>query len=187
MRIISVRSNMVFVGHDVTHSLSPVQMMDQEVYYHIAEDAMVHSVLLLSVIVMVRNAHHRLHSLVRRWQRSADVGIANAVAAAHVKMQQWKDMMEKILLLLKWLMAYGEIALLYAEDLTIFVRRRNRFHPRCFQRIQDIGRRDCYSWFGLTTSNLERLFVHLRVPENFTTSSRHVYTGEECYFPVPHE
>jgi hypothetical protein len=162
-------------------SLSPVQMMDQELFYHIAEDAMLQSVLLLSIIVMVRNAHHRLRSLVRRWQRSADVGIANAVAAAHVKMQQWKDMMEKILLLLKWLMAYGEIALLYAEDLTIFVHRRNRFHPRCFQRIQDIGRRDCYSWFGLTTSNLERLFVHLRVPENFTTSSHHVYTGEECF------
>ena len=72
----------------------PVHSHTQSVYYHIANNAMVHSVLLLSIIVLVQNAHHHI---CLRWQRSADVGITNVVAAAHAKMKQWKDMMKNII------------------------------------------------------------------------------------------
>jgi hypothetical protein len=76
---------------------------------------------------------------------------------------------------------YGEIALLYAEDLTVFIHCRNRFHPCRFWKLIDINHQDCYSWFGLTNNNLEWLFVHWRVPATFPAPSHHLYGGEECF------
>ena len=36
-----------------------------------------------------------------------------------------------LLAYIEWAMSYGELALLYAEDLTVFVRpRRDRFYPK---------------------------------------------------------
>ncbi len=69
---------------------SPLSIMDQEVYYHIAKDTNVQYVLLLHIMVAILNAHHCLHALVGRWWKNIDTGIADAVAAAHVKMQHGK-------------------------------------------------------------------------------------------------
>ena len=121
-----------------------------------------------------------MHFFGRR-QENIDTGIADAVAAAHVKMQHGKKMMDKLLLLLRWVKTYGDIAWRYAEDLTVFVRRRNCFHPYRFWKLVDISPQDCYSWFGATNNNLERLFVHWRVPATFTATSCHLYGGEECF------
>jgi hypothetical protein len=41
------------------------------------------------------------------------------------KMQSIKEYAEKLLFHLRWILAHGEIALLYAEDLSIYVRRQH--------------------------------------------------------------
>ena len=163
-------------------SLSPVQIMDQELFYSAAEDAMVYCVLLLHIMTIILNAHNRLRASVSAWQRSIEASIVDAIAAAQSKMKHLKEMMDKLLFILTWVRAYGEIALLYAEDQTIFIRRRNRFHPHRYRKIADIDRQDCYTWFGVSKHNLHRLFIHWRVPATFTyETTRQTYGGEECF------
>jgi hypothetical protein len=53
------------------------------------------------MMVTILNAHHHLHAFVGRWQENIDTSIDDAVAAAHVKMQHGKKMMDKLLLLLR--------------------------------------------------------------------------------------
>jgi hypothetical protein len=163
--------------------------MDQEVYYNIAKDTMVQCVLLLQMMVTILNAHHFLLAFVVRWQETIDTGIVDAVAAVHVKVQEGTKMMYKLLLLLRWVKAYGEIALLYAEDLTVFICHRSCFHQCPFCKLVDINYQDCYTWFGVSNSNLKRLFKHWRVPATlYSATSHHVYGGEECLiFFVPYD
>jgi hypothetical protein len=53
-----------------------------------------------------------------QWQRFGDA-IADAVAAVQMKIQQIKNAIKNLLLVLTWMKAYGELALLYAEDLPV--------------------------------------------------------------------
>ena len=79
-------------------------------------------------------------------------------------------------------MAHGEIAFLYAEDLSIYVRRQHRFHPNNHRRLEDISKQDCYIWFSQNHANIWRLLLHLRVPVLFSHQSNGaVYTGVECF------
>jgi hypothetical protein len=39
-------------------------------------------------------------------------------------------------------LAHGEIALLYAEDLSVYVQRRNPFHPVDHRKLDDISATD---------------------------------------------
>lgn len=68
-------------------SLSPVQMMDQELFYSAAEDTMVYCVLLLHIMTIILNAHNRLRALVSAWQRSVEASMVDTIAAAQSKMQ----------------------------------------------------------------------------------------------------
>jgi hypothetical protein len=78
-------------------------------------------------------------------------------------------------------MAYGELALLYAEDLSIYVRRRHQFLPERYRTIDEISQRDCYTFFGINPAQLRLLYRHWRIPNEFRSPSRHVFTGEECF------
>jgi hypothetical protein len=86
-----------------------------------------------------------------------------------------------LLLLVRWIQAHGEVALLYADNLTVFVCRRYWFTPHRFRRIKDVLHQDCYTWFGHYPHNLSRLYLLLRVPQTFVVSSRKIYEGEECF------
>jgi hypothetical protein len=87
------------------------------------------------------------------------------------KVKDIKTMIEIILFLAMWIRSYGELALLYAEDLTIFIRRRNIFNPLQFRTLNAITRSDCYSWFGLSPVQLSCSFLSWCIPETFTTQS----------------
>jgi hypothetical protein len=63
-------------------------------------------------------------------------------------MQSIKDYVERLLFHLHWILAHGEIALLYAEDLSIYIRRRHRFHPADHRSLDDISKQDCFTWFS---------------------------------------
>ncbi len=71
--------------------------------------------------------------------------------------------------------------MLYAKDLTIFIRRRHRFGLHRLRKINDVPYQDCYTWFGQYQHNLRRLHEHLRVPESFMLPTGKIYGEEECF------
>ncbi len=101
-------------------SLSPAQIMEQEVYYQTAEDAIMEYVLLAHLIVLVLAVYIHYHAIVYQWQRIGDA-IADAVVAVQAKMQHIKNEIKNLLLVFTWMEAHGELALLYAENLSVFV------------------------------------------------------------------
>ncbi len=79
-------------------------------------------------------------------------------------------------------MGNSEIALLYAKDLSVYVWRRNQFHPADHQKLDDISEADCYTWFSQNHENMRRLLLHLQVPDMLTHQSNGViYSGEACF------
>jgi hypothetical protein len=166
--------------HRDSSSLSPAQIMEQEVYYESAEEAFLKSLHVAQLLCLLLTIYKRFSTLIDNWQRLSSI-MVDAIAGVRDKMRQIKIGIDRLIFLMTWIRAHGEVALLYAEDLSIYIRRRNRFQPKQFRRISDIDRQDCYSWFGLNPFDLRRLFLSWRIPETFTTSSRHVYSGEECF------
>ena len=162
-------------------SISPAQIMEQEVYYEATEGALEEGVFIAQLIILLLGMYSHFRAMVGRLLIRGDAVMADIVSAARVKMLRVKNTLEKIVLLLRWTMAYAELAFLYAEDQSVFIRRRHRFHPKCFRRINDIDRHNCYIWFGLNPNDLRRLVVCLRIPHTLTTPTRHSYGGEECF------
>ena len=96
-------------------------------------------------------------------------------------MQQIMNSVKRLFFIARWIRAHGEVALLYAEDLTVFIRRRHRFGPVRNRKINEITYQDCYTWFGRYPHNPHCLHRHLRVPESFTATSGQSFGGEECF------
>jgi hypothetical protein len=107
--------------------------------------------------------------------------MAEAIESAREKMRKIMNAVNRMFFIARWIRAHGEIALLYAEDLTVFIHRRHRFGPHRFRRIDDVPYQDCYTWFGQYPHNLRRLYEHLWVPESFTSPTGQIYGGEECF------
>ena len=108
--------------------------------------------------------------------------MGNYTSSIWSKMQSIKDCVERLVFLIRWILAHGEIALLYAEDLSVYVHSRHRFHPADHRRLDEISEQDCFTWFSQNHANIRRLLLHLRVPDTFTNlSNRAVYTGVECF------
>ena len=162
-------------------SLSPAQIMEQEVYYEAAEDALERGVFIAHLIILLLGIYRHYHAMVGRLLISGDAIVTDFVAVVREKFQHVKNTMDNFILLMRWTIAYGELAFLYAEDLSVFIRRKERFYPKRFRRIDDIDRHNCYIWFGLNPIELRRLYVCLRIPDTLTTSTRHSYGGEECF------
>lgn len=164
-------------------SLTPAQVMEQEVYYNMAEDVLLKSMHLLNIITAIFLAYESFKARIGRWQSlGGRVGAAAAISGAREKMEKLKEKIDRLLFLLSWFRSYGEMALLYAEDITVYVRRRNRFQPPRNRTLNEISRRDCYTWFGHLPDDLRQLYIHWRIPESFTIErSRNTFTGEECF------
>jgi hypothetical protein len=160
-------------------TLTPAQIMEQEVYYESAEITTNLALQTMHIVCTLLPLFHRYNAilLVLQFSQPAEYMISSLKAS----LIRIKETIEKLILLIKWTISYGEIALLYAEDLSVFIRRRNRFRPKRFRRLDDINRRDCYSWFGHSPSDLRRLFIAWRIPTNFRTPSNNVFNGEECF------
>jgi hypothetical protein len=162
-------------------SLAPAERMEQETYYNAAEVSLERSFLVMHVVCIMNALYQHFSRLLQHYLLVLN-GTADAIIATiHQKMDDLKKSMQYLLLLVSFIKAHGEIALLYAEDLTVFVHERNRFKPKRFRSIADISRRDSYLWFGLTSEKLTKLYQHWRVPVEFRSASRHVFSGEECF------
>ena len=154
--------------------------MEQGVYYGCAEDALQRSIYLVHIITLLFTLYNYYNKIITRWQTLGG-RVTNFITGVQEKLQRIRDRLDSLLFLFSWVKTYGELALLYAEDLSVFIRRRNRFQPVRYRHIDDLGRRDCYSWFGLSHHDLRRLFVHWRTPDTFRTSSGSVFGGEKCF------
>jgi hypothetical protein len=107
--------------------------------------------------------------------------MASAIASAWGKMQKIMNAVNWMFFIARWIRAHGEIALLYAEDLMVFIQRRHRFGPHHFRRINDVPYQDCYTWFGHYPHSLRCLHVHLSVPQSIMLPTGQINGGEECF------
>ena len=127
-------------------SLTPAQMMEKETHYRYAEVAVQHVTYILQLILFHQASYVSLCASITRW--SGIASMARAVAIAREKVEKTMAAVNRLLLLVRWIQAHNEVALLYAEDLTVFVFRRYWITPRRFRRIEDVLHQDCYTWFG---------------------------------------
>ncbi len=166
-------------------SLSPAQRMEQELYYHVAEDCLELSMSILLKISL-------LSIISTLWEKITDLQYYNFQHSQSYLMKRkitqanMQDAIEKMLFLYTWIKSIGELALLYAEDLTIFVRFHNQFLPQKYCYLHEIDRGLCYSWFGQNPYNIQCLYLHWRVRDTFRSPSRHVFGGEECFIVFLH-
>jgi hypothetical protein len=160
-------------------SLTPAQIMEQETYYRYAEVAVQRITYILQLILLHQASYVSLCASIGRW--SGIVSMAAAIESAQGKMQQIMNAVNRMFFVARWIRAHGKIGLLYAKDLTVFVRRRHWFRPYRFRTINDVAYQDCYTWFGLYPHNLRRLHLHLRVPQTFMALQGRMYGGEECF------
>jgi hypothetical protein len=75
---------------------------------------------LVHLIILILAVYNHYRAMIDRWQRIGDA-MADAVVAVQVKTQHIKNANENLLLVLTWMKAYGELALLSAEDLSVYV------------------------------------------------------------------
>ena len=147
-------------------SLAPAQIMEQEVHYHYATISLDIAYKIMRIICLLATAQHLLTAILRRSE-----SLRNQIN--HTAAERWDRLLSDIQLIMcrikvhadlllfyvEWVKAVGEVSLLYAEDLSVFVRRRNRFHPKSKRRLSDLSRDDCDSWFGLSPNELYRLWI----------------------------
>jgi hypothetical protein len=69
--------------------------------------------------------------------------MGNYASIIRAKMKDIKECVETLFFHIRWILAHGEIVLLYAEDLSVYVRRRHRFHPADHRKLDDISEADC--------------------------------------------
>jgi hypothetical protein len=81
--------------------------------------------------------------------------MGNYASVIRAKMQDIKECNETLFFHISWILAHGEITLLYAEDLSVYIRRRHQFHPADHRK-------------------LEQKYVS---PASSFTSARHIHTS----------
>ena len=97
-------------------------------------------------------------------------------------MKDIKECIETLFFHIRWILAHGETVLLYAEDLSMYFRRRHRFHPADHRKLDDISEADCYTWFSQNNENMRHLLLHLQLPDTFVHQSNGmIHSGETCF------
>jgi hypothetical protein len=91
--------------------------MEQEDYYLFAEDALKRGTLITHLLVLLLGINNKLCATIVRWIGSND----SITTAVHAQIIHIKSMIKQLILLMIWTKAYGEIAFLDAEDLSIFI------------------------------------------------------------------
>lgn len=179
------RRNTAWVYRD-SSSLTPAQIMEQEVYYQSAEDALYVCIQIIQMISQISLGLQAIRNIIQSFQYFHLTTSTYFLHYCREFSAKLKQAIHHLMFLLSWVRSYGEIAILYAEDLTVFIRRRNRFSPHQYRHIDQIDRRLCYNWFGHSPHDMRRLYVHWRVPIVFRTSSRHTFQGEEAFIIFLH-
>jgi hypothetical protein len=164
--------------HRRTSSLTPIQIMDQQTYYGYAWTSFAQGMHIFHLVLL-----HLASYLHLQWFLD-QVGNSTWYYSTSIwtKMESIIVCVDKLLFLMRWIRANDEITLLQAEDLSIYIQRRNQFHPIKHRRLVDISEQDCYTWFSQNNEDMHRLMIHLRIPNTITHPlNGAVFTGEECF------
>jgi hypothetical protein len=81
--------------------------------------AVQHVTYILQLILLHQASYVILRATIGRW--SGIAGMAGAIASAWEKMQKILNAVNWMFFIARWIRAHGEIALLYAKDLTVFI------------------------------------------------------------------
>ena len=113
--------------HRGSSSLTPRQFMEREIYmswiYYLFDTVLEP----LQSMVYFQSTFTRLRLFVHHHSGRIDVG--RAVEEAIGMMTRVQSTVDELQVMVNCLMALAEIAYLHVEDLTIFIRKRNRFTP----------------------------------------------------------
>jgi len=154
--------------------------MEQEVYCESAEVTSQMSLQLIRIICTLLPLFHHYNTSLQ-YCLCLGTPLGHAISSIRAVVIALKNLIKKLIFMMRWIHSYGEIALLYAEDLSIYIRCRNRFQPKRFCQLNDISRSDSYRWFGHSPNDLRRLFIAWRIPPMFCMHSSNVFSGEECF------
>ena len=153
--------------------------MDQQTHYGYALLSLLQALQVFQFVLLLLANFTRLRWYVNGVGNSISNQTTNMILS---KMKSIKEYAELLLFHLRWILAHGEIAFLYAEDLSIYIQRRHPFHPKIYRVLEDISEQDCYTWFSQNNENIRRVLLHLRVPPLFTHQSNGaVYAEMECF------
>ena len=170
-------------------SLPASYTVDRDTFYSATMAALSECMTIAQVAVVLLPGLMHLDRIIQAWEMVENVS-RDVIDLLRSKRDAMKVRIEALIFLIRWIACFGKIALLYAGDLTYFVRGTDRFSPPKNRSIDELSRRDIYAWFGLTRANLQKLFTHWRVPERFSApASRnrrgrdgsHSFLGEECF------
>jgi hypothetical protein len=163
--------------HRGTSSLTLAQVIDQDTYYGYAWMSFVQGMNMFHLMLL-----HLASYLCLRWFVNwMGNPTGNYTSSTQAKMQSIRDCVDRPFFLIRWVLAHGEILLLCAEDLSIYVCRVHSYHPVDNRRLSIISEQDCFTWFSQNHEDMRLLVTHLCVPYTFThPTNGDVYTGEEC-------
>jgi hypothetical protein len=100
-------------------SLTPAQIMKQEMYYRYAEVAVQRVTYILQLIYLHQASYVSLRASIGRW--SSVASMERTIAIAHERIEKIMAAVNRMFFVARWIRAHGEVTLLYAEDLTVFV------------------------------------------------------------------
>ena len=162
-------------------SLYPIEFMDMAVYNASAERYFSVALLLIQVVILLVALQDRMSMIAAYWEQLSTVA-SNITASLRRDVKRIKAQVDRLLFVINWILACGEMCLLYAEDLAVFCRpRERRFKPEINRSIDDLTPEDCDFWFRLSPDSLRRLFIYWRVPRSFRTHDRRKFSGETCF------
>jgi hypothetical protein len=96
--------------------------MDQQTHYGYAWLSLLQVLQVFQLVLLLLASFSCLRWYIDGVGNSISILITNMIRS---KMQSIKEYAEMLLFHLRWILAHGEIAFLYAEDLSIYVRRRH--------------------------------------------------------------
>jgi hypothetical protein len=103
--------------HRRTSSLTPAQIMDQQTYYGYAWTSLAQGMHIFHLVLLHLASYLRLRWFLD-WMGDSTGYYFTSI---WTKMESIKVCVDKVLFLMHWILAHGEIALLQAEDLSIYV------------------------------------------------------------------
>ena len=108
-------------------ALAPLQFMKLEMYYHIANHMMSIGLYLGHVIVLIATLHQRYGAMLTRLESSGMVDVlSRSIERLRQLVKRSKDTLEMISFLMTWILSYGELAMLFVEDLSFYTPRTHR-------------------------------------------------------------
>ena len=164
-----------------TSSLSARERMEQQQYFDFSVDMLAYSMAFFHAILLFQTHIRFITAVIDSWIMCEDV-MASAIARCRTIIEGCTEMIGRLKSCARVCQQYGELALLYAADLTYFERRPFTFRPEINRTIDSISQRDCYTWFGIQPHQLRTLYVHWRIPDRLRAPrSRHMFDGEACF------